>query len=165
MNGSYIRQASHEQLADALLDYWRQYPPEEIPLLPERAYLLSIVPLIQERLKTLADAAPLTPFFFKDGVEYDSAELVQKGMDAAGTRKGLEAALVGLSELSSFDSESIEGVVRPLAEKLNVKTGQLFGSLRGATTGLRVAPPLFETMEVLGRERTLASIQKAIDSL
>ena len=165
MNGSYIRQASHEQLADVLLDYWRQHPPEEVPNVPERAYLLSIVPLIQERLKTLADAAPLTPFFFKDGVEYDSEELVQKGMDAAGTRKGLEAALAGLSELSSFDSESIEGVVRPLAEELNVKTGQLFGSLRVATTGLRVAPPLFETMEVLGRERTLASIQKAIDSL
>ena len=165
MNGSYIRQATHEQLADALLDYWQQYPPSEVPQLPDRAYLLAIVPLIQERMKTLAEAAPLIPFFFKDAVEYHSDELVQKGMDAAGTRMGLEAALAGLSGLSSFDSDSIEGVLRPLAQELNVKTGQLFGSLRVATTGLRIAPPLFETMEVMGSERTLASIQKAIDRL
>ena len=73
--------------------------------------------------------------------------------------------MAGLSSLDSFVAESIEGVLRPLAEELGVKPGQLFGSLRIATTGNRVAPPLFETIEVLGRDRTLASIKSALVSL
>ena len=165
MNGYYIRQLSHDELADALLDYWRRYPPPEIPDLPDKEYLLRIVPLIQERLKTLADAAPLLPFFFQNEVEYDNAQLVQKGMDAPGTKRALEVALAGLAELPSFDADTLEGLLRPMAEQLNLKAGQLFGVLRVAGTGLQVAPPLFQTMEILGKERTLASIRKAIDKL
>jgi glutamyl-tRNA synthetase len=164
MNGQYIRQSSHERLADALLDYWGRYPPEEITVLPARDYLLRIVPLIQERIKTLRDAAPLIPFFFRD-VEYDSDKLIQKGMDAAGTRRALEVTLAELSGLAPFDAGAIEGRLRPLAQELNLKPGQLFGALRIATTGLDVSPPLFHTMEVLGRERTLAAIQRAVDRL
>ena len=124
-----------------------------------------MIPLIQERMKELRDAAPLLSFFFKKEAQDESAELVQKGMDAEETREALKAALAGISGLASFDAESIEEMLRPLAKELNVKAGQLFGSLRVATTGLRVAPPLFETMEVLGKERTLTSIQGAIDRL
>ena len=165
MNGQYIRQLSHDRLADALLDFWRRYPPEELRELPERDQLLSIVPLIQERIKTLEEAAGLIPFFFQDEVDYDAGELVQKGMDAAGTAKALEAALAGLADLPSFDAASIEGLLRPLTQRLEVKPGQLFGALRVALTGLRVSPPLFETMEVLGEERTLARIRQAFDRL
>ena len=165
MNGYYIRALEPGQLAEALLDYWRLYPPKEIPDLPDRDYLLRIVPLIRERLKTLGAAAPLIRFFFRDELEYDSRQLIQKGMDAADTKRGLERTLAALSGLSSFDPESIEGRVRPLADELNLKAGQLFGSLRVATTGQRVAPPLFQAMEVLGRDRTLASIRRAIDML
>ena len=165
MNGHYIRQLGVNELADVLLDYWRRYPPEEIPELPERSYLAQIVPLIQERLKTLADAAPLVQFFFHDETEYETAELVQKGMDASTTQQALVAAVAGIEAISPFDADALEGVLRPLAQELSVKAGQLFGSLRIATTGLRVAPPLFETMEVLGKARTLASIRRAIARL
>ena len=165
MNGHYFRQMSHGELANALLEYWRAYPPSEIPETPERSYLVRIVPLVQERLKTLSDAAPLLPFFFQGDVEYDTVELVQKGMDAARTRTALEATQAGLSDLSTFDAESIEGFLRPLAESLDLKAGQLFGSLRVAITALRVSPPLFGTMEVLGKERTLAAVQKAVERL
>ena len=165
MNGVYVRESSPTQLAGALLDFWRRFPPPEIPELPDVSYVLRIVPLIHERMKTLADAAPLIPFFFKEDVGYDPAELVQNGMDVEGTRMALKASLASLSGLSPFHTESIEGALRSLAQELNVKTGQLFGSLRVATTGLLVAPPLFQTMEVLGKERTLTSIQAAIDRL
>ena len=165
MNGVYLREMGADDLADALLDHWSRFPPMQIPDLPEKAYLLKIVPLIQERIKTLADAAPLIAFFFRDEIEYEQDELVQKGMDAGRTREGLRAALAGLSGLDSFEAESIEDVLRPLADELGIKTGQLFGSLRVATSGQRVAPPLFESMEVLGKERTLASIEKALASL
>ena len=165
VNGQYIRSASPDRLAGALLEYWKAYPPPEIPDLPGEQQVLGIVPLIQERLKTLADASPLIQFLFKPEAKYDPAELVQKGMDLDRTRAGLEASLTSLEGLPAFDSETIEQALRSLADELGVKAGQLFGSLRIATTGQRVAPPLFQTMEVLGRERTLSSVRGAIARL
>ena len=130
MNGHYIRDITSRRAADALLDYWRSNPPDEIPELPDREQLMRIVPLIQERLKTLQDAAALTAFFFRPLVEYDGADLVQKGMDTERTRVALDMSLSALKTVESFDAESLEGVLRPLADELGVKAGQLFGSLR-----------------------------------
>ena len=165
MNGHYIRQLTSDDLAEALLDYWRQYPPEGIPEPPDKAYLLEIVPLIQERLKLLQDAAPLIAFFFKPRVEYETRDLVQKKMDADGARNALERTLTATEGLPTFDSQSLENALRPLAQDLGIKVGQLLGTLRVATTGLQVSPPLFETMAVLGRERSLAAIREAADRL
>ena len=133
--------------------------------MPDKEYAVRLVPLVKERMKTLRDAEPLISFLFKTEIEYDSEELIQKGMDSAATRQGLETALVGIEALGSFESEPLEELLRATAVDLNVKAGQLFGSLRVATTGLRVAPPLFQTMEVMGKERTVASVRKAIDRL
>ncbi len=165
MNGAYIRMQNVEELADALLDYWRRYPPAEIPELPDRHRVLAMAPLVQERLKELREAAPRLSFFFKDAPSYDSEDLVQKGMDPERTRRALEAALEMMEPLGDFSAATLEQPLRALAKELGVKVGQLFGSLRIATTGLRVAPPLFETMEVLGRERTLRDIRAAINRL
>ena len=165
LNGHYIRESSPEDLADALLDHWGRYPQDGIAELPARDYLLKIVPLVRERLKTLADAAPLIAFFFADEIEYDSGELVQKRMDEESTKGALLAAETALRGLDEFDAEAIEGVLRPLAAELGIKVGQLLGSLRVATTGLRVSPPLFETLEILGRDRCLAAIRTAADRL
>ncbi len=165
MNGHYIRTLTDEDLADALLSFWAKCPPESIGTVPDREYVIKLVPLVKERMKTLRDAEPLISFLFKDEVEYGSEELVQKGMDPEATRRGLETALEGIESLGSFESESLEEMLRATAGDLNVKVGQLFGSLRMATTGLRVAPPLFQTMEVMGKERTVASLRKAIERL
>ena len=164
-NGHYLRNMSPEALADVLLEYWTAYPPSEIPELPDRDHLVRIVPLIGERVKTLRDAAPLIHFFFRDAVDYDTDDLVQKGMDRAGTKNALERALEVLTKIDGFDAASTESRMRPLAEDLGVKAGQLFGSIRVATSGLRVAPPLFESLEILGRERTLTSIKNGIERL
>jgi glutamyl-tRNA synthetase len=165
MNGHYIRELSADELADALLDYWRRYPLQELPGTPDKSYVLQIVPLVRERLKTLGDAAGLVSFFFKPRVEYPSGDLVQKGMDPEGTRTALERALHALDSLGQFDAESIEGVLRPLAADLGLRPAQLFGALRIATTGQPVAPPLFQTMAVLGRDRCAAAIREAIGKL
>ena len=165
MNGHYIREMSAADLADALLDFWAAYPPPEMPDLPDRGLALQIAPLVQERLKTLRDAAPLAAFLFKDEIEYDAADLVQRGMDAAGTRQSLAAARDGLAALPSFDADPIEALLRDMAKRRGMKAGQLFGALRVATTGQRVAPPLFQSMEVLGRERSLSLIDAAIERL
>ena len=165
MNGHYIRQAAVDALTEELLDYWRAFPPEGMPDLPSRERLRGIVPLIQERLKTLADAAPLVSFFFAEGVEYETEELVQKGMDSTSTSEVLKASLTRLEAVDGFEARSIEAELRPLADELDLKARQLFGALRVATTGLKVSPPLFETLELLGRERTVRSIADAISRL
>ena len=165
MNGLYIRQVTIDELTGALLDYWRAFPPEEMRELPPAERLREIVPLIQERLKTLADAASLVSFFFADGVEYETDELVQKGMDPTTTTEALKASLARLEALNSFDAPGIEAELRPLADELGLKARQLFGALRVATTGQRVSPPLFETMELLGKERTVRAVSDAVARL
>lgn len=165
MNGHYIREMSDEDLADALLKYWGRYPVDGIPGSPDRAVVVKIAPLVKERLKTLADAAPLVRFFFADQVRYEVEDLVQKRMDVPGTKVALGRALVVLQDLPAFDTESIETSLRALAEDLGIKVGQLLGSIRIATTGLKVAPPLFETLEILGSERCLKAIGTAAEQL
>ena len=86
-------------------------------------------------------------------------------MDADSTRLCLEAAYDELNALDPFDAEPIEALLRGMVKDLDVKAGQLFGTLRVATTGQRIAPPLFESLEVLGRERSLDLIAKARDRL
>jgi glutamyl-tRNA synthetase len=86
-------------------------------------------------------------------------------MDRPSTKVALERALDVLSQTESFDAAATDAELRPLAATLSIKAGQLFGSIRVATTGLRVAPPLFESLEILGRDRSLASIKSAADRL
>ena len=165
MNGHYIREMSADELADALLDFWQAFRPPEISTLPPRDLVLKIVPLVQERLKTLKDAAPLVAFLFREHIEYETEELIQRRMDAESTRRCLEAAHDGLASLDPFGAEPIETLLRGMVKELDVKAGQLFGSLRVATTGQRIAPPLFESLEVLGRERSLSLIAHARERL
>ncbi len=165
MNGHYMRELAHGRLAELLLDYWGHFPPAEIQDLPSKERLIRIVPLIQERMKTLKEAAALIAFFFKDSLDYEAEDLIQKGMNASGTKEALQKTLSRLQELTAFDAETTEASMRSLAEELGLKAKQLFGSLRIATTGQRVAPPLFESMEVLGRDRSLQAIEEAIRRL
>ncbi len=168
MNGYYIRDMRTEELTETLIPVLEDPDkglPEGIARPIDRAYLTRVVPLIQERLKTLAEAPELTSFFFEEDLEFDSRMLAQKGMDSEGVRAALQEALSHLEKLRSFDAQSLEGALRPLAQELGLKTGQLFGCLRVAVTGRKAAPPLFETMETLGKERCLNRIKAAIGRL
>ena len=165
MNGLYIREASPTELADELVRYWSQAAPHGFDREPDRETLLGVVPLIQERIKRLSDAAPLIRFLFSSELSYEGADLVQKKMDAAGTLHAVRRALSVLAETEPFEAEAIEPRLRALAGDLGLRLGQLLGSLRIATTGQRVSPPLFESMELLGRDRTLRSIEEAISRL
>ncbi|MCZ7542415.1 MAG: hypothetical protein M5R40_02220 [Anaerolineae bacterium] len=86
-------------------------------------------------------------------------------MDAASTRAALEAAHDALAALPEFDAGAQEAALRQLADALGVKPGQLFGAVRMAVTAQQVSPPLFETMEIIGRATCLARIKAASASL
>lgn len=165
MNGHYVRESDDEDLADSLLDYWRRYPPVELPPEPDRDVVIRIVPLIRERLKTLTDAAERIPFFFNDQFDYEPGQLVQRKMDVAGTLRALEAAVQVVESTEEFDAASLEAKLRSLADDLDIKVGQLLGTLRVATSGLKVSPPLFESLEILGRERVTRDLMRAIEKL
>ncbi len=165
MNGIYIRGLKPEGLAERIAAWWRLYPPKGIPQRADMDYLRRIAPLIQPRLKTLDDAAERTEFFFKDGLEHTAKDLIQKGMDGESTRKALEASVVLIDGCETFEAEELQGAFEVLRERLELSRRQFFSLLREATTASRVSPPLFETMEVLGRERCAARIRGAIGAL
>jgi len=127
-------------------------------------YIGRIAPLVQERAKTLGEVPQLTEFFFVDEVEYDAGLLTGK-LERAEAVEALQASLAKLEKLENWDAASLEALLRPLAEELGLKTGAFFGLLRVATTGRTAAPPLFQTMEVLGAERCLERLKTALDKL
>jgi glutamyl-tRNA synthetase len=89
------------------------------------------------------------------------ALLVPKKMDPAGTAAALGAVYDELAKLETWSEGQLEEALRALVEQLGLKAGQLFGAVRVAITGRTVAPPLFETLATLGRERSLARIAAA----
>ena len=164
LNGQHIRRSNDDRLAYALARFWSDTAPDfdEVPCDEQ---VSQVVPLVRERLKTLQDAEPLVKFVFSDAVALERDQLIQRGMDVEGTVAILKAARVGLASLDEFDTQSIEDLLRPMAKDLEVKVGQLLGSLRAAVTGQKVSPPIFESLEVLGRETSLSRIEGAIDVL
>lgn len=165
MNGVYIRGLSPEDLADRLTP-WLERPaslgglPDVILRPIDRGYLHAIVPLVQERLKLLSEGPGLVDFFFLDDLAVD--EKARKTLEAPESVPALEAALARLEGAPNWLHATLEELLRPLAEELGLKTGTFFGMLRAAVTGRMVSPPLFETMQVLGRARCRERILRAL---
>jgi glutamyl-tRNA synthetase len=165
MNGVYLRGLSPEAFLQRIMPLLESSLPEEVERPISVEYVRRIVPLIQERIATIKEVAEYTDFFFLDILEYEGSLLVGKGMTPQSTLAALNAANRRLSGLASFDTDSIEGAVRSLAEEIGLKTGQLFGALRVAMTGRPAAPPLFQTMAVLGKEKCLKRMEAALAKL
>jgi glutamyl-tRNA synthetase len=179
MNGLYIRKLSADEVAERITPFLSDAGLIGKPASDEeRAYVRRLTPMIHDRLEELGEAPELLEFFFRDvlpqnqagadaeGVlTYDPAMLIQKKTTQEQTLEALQSAQRTLTALSEWDEASLETALRALAEELGLKPGQLFGALRVAGTGRTVAPPLFETLAALGRERTLTRIANAIQAL
>jgi len=127
--------------------------------------LLKIMPILQERLVTLDDAVDMAGFFFKESVSPQAEDLVPKGLSAAESAQAARLARNILNELEEITPETAESPMRALVEQLGIKPGQLFGILRVAVTGQQVSPPLFESMEIVGKQTVLERIDRAIEQL
>ncbi len=95
----------------------------------------------------------------------DPAQLIQKGMNAESTLNALQRALDVLQSAPDFTAPSLESALRAVAEELGLKAGQFFGAIRVATSAQKVSPPLFESLEILGRDTSLKRVAQAIDLL
>jgi len=164
-NGYYIRQLTVDELIERITPILENELPQNVKRPIDTEYLRRIVPLIHERIKLLTEITDLVSFFFAEDVHHNTDELIGKKMTSDLAINALQSSLDRLESLSGFNTDSLEGLLRPLAEDLGLKTGQLFGTLRVATTGKSVAPPLFQTMEVLGKDRCLKRIGLALNVL
>jgi glutamyl-tRNA synthetase len=159
-NSLYIRSLPVEELARRLRPYLLQAGLEV-----NTEVLLQVTPLIQERLTQLDEVVSWAGFFFQEEIQVDPADLVGKDLTAEQSRAVLARARETMAGLPSFGHDSLETTLRDLAEELELKAGTLFGMLRQALTGQKVAPPLFGTMIVLGRALTLQRIRQAEEKL
>jgi glutamyl-tRNA synthetase len=160
MNGMYIRSLSADEFAERSLPFLEQGLSEDVSRPLDAAYVRQIAPLVQERAKTLAEVTSLVDFFFTDRLEYELA-LLQGKLEKDQAATIVQRSLAALEKLESWKTAEMEAAIRPLAEELGLKAGPFFGVLRVAVTGRTASPPLFETMEVLGRERCLARLKAA----
>ena len=165
MNGHYIREFEQSKLISDLKSYWADFPVGTFDIEPTMSKLEAVIPLIQDRIKTLKEAGPMINFLFSKTLSYDTEMLIQKKMDFSSTLGALHKALLIINETDPFNANNLEDALRLLADKLSIKPGQLFGTLRIATTGQRVSPPLFESLEIIGKDKTVDSINLAIQKL
>jgi glutamyl-tRNA synthetase len=165
LNGEHLRALPVEELSAQLAPFFAK-----AGLKASDEKLLAVAPLIRERIRLLGEAPAAADFFFVDELAaYDPAELIppKKGEltgDAALAKRVLAKALEVLPS-TTFDHDSLDAALRAAAADLGLKAGPMFQPIRVAVCGRKNAPPLFETMVVLGRETCLARIQKAEQSL
>jgi glutamyl-tRNA synthetase len=164
MNGVYLRGLSLEEFIRRAMPFLEKGLSVEVKRPLDISYILRFAPLIQERARTLAEVSPLSDFFFVDELEYDAGLLLGK-IDKAEAINSLQVSAATMNGLKNWDTASLEAVFRPLAEELKLKTSVFFGLLRVAVTGRTAAPPLFQTMEVLGKEQCLKRLKMALAKL
>ena len=156
LNAEYIRGLAVEDLSQRLLPIVRE---AGFNVSPEK--MLRITPLIRERIKLLSEVLTAADFFFVDQLPpYDPAELIPQKGDAAMAKRVLEKAKTVLADVA-FKHDPLDQKLRAAAQELGVKAGQMFQPIRVAVCGRKNAPPLFETLEVLGKEITLSRIEQA----
>jgi glutamyl-tRNA synthetase len=163
LNGVYIRALTDEQLALRLRDF--------VPPAVADADLVRMVPLIKERLVKLGDVAELVGFAWEtDEVVagwYEPSALYPRKGGPQEARTALDAARATLADVddADFSADVLEQRCRAAAEAAGMKAGDFFSPIRVAVTGRSVSPPLFASLELLGRERSLARIDDALGKL
>ncbi len=161
LNGVYIRSLPDADLALRLR-----------PLLPEAisdATLAGLVPLVRERMVRLTDAVELSAFLAEDDEVvagwWSVDDLVPKGRDLAEVAGALGVARDALAACGEWSADELEAAARGAAGELGWKAGDFFRPIRLAVTGKPISPPLFGSMVLLGRERTLARLDGALERL
>lgn len=163
MNGIYLRGLSLDEYVKRLLPFLERDLPAEIGRPLDEDYIRAWLPLIKERAKTLAEVKDLALFFYEEKFNYAAADLLINANQQK-TQEAYQKAQK-LIETTPYILEDLEREFRALAAQLELKPGQLFGSLRMAVTGRTVSPPLFETMIALGKGRVQSRLRDAVSKL
>ena len=168
LNGQWIRRLDPDDLVERLRPFLeRDLAEGRIDRMPAEGELTALLPVIQERLPRLGAVGELVGFLWIEELAINPAQLVPKRWDAATTAEGLRAARATIAEVGrvSYEADELEPPLRALAEERGWKAGDLFMAIRVAVTGRTATPPLFDTLVALGYERTLARLDRAIETL
>lgn len=163
INASHMRLLAPDEFAARLVPYLAKdglLPAE--PTEEQLSVLRAATPLVQERMNTLSEAVDMLGFLFVDedafAIDPDAAAKVL----TSGSGPVLEVAAKALRDLPAWQTEAIEQALRSaLVEGLGLKPKNAFGPVRVAISGRRISPPLFESLELLGRERSLRRLEQA----
>ena len=167
LNGQWIRRLDGADLVARLLPFTEAAAAAgQIDRAPDEAELTALLPIVRERLSTLASITDTVGFLWRD-LAPDPAALVPKRWDAATAIDGLAAARERLAahDAVTWEADELEPPLRELVEARGWKAGDLFMAIRMAVTGQAATPPLFDVLVALGRERTLARLDAAIEAL
>ncbi|OHB35611.1 MAG: hypothetical protein A2Y09_01115 [Planctomycetes bacterium GWA2_39_15] len=162
MNGQYIKSTPVEQLT---IDTKRFFEKSGIDMtnIPQ-AWLTNLVMLYHERFKTFQDLLDQTRFLFTDAIEYDRAA-VDKFLKKEGVVELLKEVYSAISLVDNFDKKNMEDSLRALTVKIDVSFSRLAQPLRVSITGKSVSAGIFETMELLGKEKALKRLGYTIQNL
>jgi glutamyl-tRNA synthetase len=159
MNGVYIRDLPAEQFVERMIPWLAAAGlADAADVEARRSWYIALAPLVSERIKRLDEVVGMVRFLFADPEIEEGARHKVLGKDGAGTALG--AAIDALSA-SEWTAKAIEAALRSVPEATGVKTKVAFQAVRVAVTGSAVSLPLFESLELLGKERALARIEAA----
>jgi glutamyl-tRNA synthetase len=163
INATHIRLLSAEDFAQRLQVFLAQAGVVgQDPTDDERRLIAGAAPLIQERISTLREGVEMLQFLFTAGADFTIDEQAAAKNLGDGGQSVLKAAIPALEALGSWTTSDIEHALRTeLIDRLELKPRNAFGPLRVAVTGKQVSPPLFESMELLGRDTALARLRAA----
>ena len=159
-NGLHIRHMSQEDLAHRLAPFILK-----AGLKLDEDKLYRSVPFIQPRLVTLDDVVTVAGFLFKEDITPNPADLVGENLSSAQSARIVREIYKLLRDLPAIDQETAELPLRNLAQQAGIKAGQVFAMIRNAVTGQKNSPPIFECMEVIGKEKVLERIKSAAEML
>ena len=159
-NGAHIRTLTREDLANRLLPFFKKAGIDT-----DYDGVYKVVPCIQERMVRLTDGPEVARWMFTEDIPPVMDQLMQKKLEISDCIKIAEMAYDVISGLPSLDAETAEQPLRDLVASSGYKAGQVFGLIRGAISGQKVPPPLFDCMVVIGKEKVLERLSAAIDFL
>jgi glutamyl-tRNA synthetase len=155
LNSRYIRENySSEQLWETM-EAWRL----------NKMYLSKMIPMMQNRMHTLGDLIPSCAFLLATDIEYNPELLQSKKMDSAMCAGVLQTMLLGLDAIDKWNQNEIKTITERVAALYNLPTRDITSLLFVAISGMKVAPPLYQSMELLGSDMSRRRIQNAITLL
>ncbi len=168
LNGQWIRRLGDDDLIERLRPFLEAASVAgQIDRMPSEDEVRALLPIVRERLPTLASIVDLVGFLWLDDIDVEPKAILPKRWDAATTRGALGAAreVMAAHDAVTWEADELEPPLRELVEARGWKAGDLFMAIRVAATGKTATPPLFDTLVALGRERTLARLDAAIARL
>lgn len=159
-NKEHIKNMPDEDIAERLLPFFVKND-----LHPKIEDLIKLAPILNERLTTLDDAIGISRFFFSEEIQYDASRLCISELTIENTIQIAEEIITVFEKLSELSMSHCENSMQQFLEKNNLSPKQVYTFLREAISGQQVTPPLFESMEILGKAKVIARIKRATDFL